>query len=263
MPIITLTTDWGLRDHYLAAFKGELISRNPAIQLVDISHDIQPFDILQASFVIKNCFNKFPPGTLHFIGISGSGKQGQLDEKRNYLMVKSNDHFFTGEDSGLFSLVLGESEKEIYKLPVPAKASLAEVYDHFLSTISSFAEGRAVSELGEKMDELVQSFHTFPTVDHSGSIRGSAVYIDSFGNIISNITRELFDTTRKGRSFMIYLRKAEYDMDVISNNYFDVEPGEMAALFNHDGYLEIAMNQDNAASMLRIKLMDTIRIEFT
>ena len=118
MPIITLTTDWGLRDHYLASFKGELMSRSPDIQLVDISHEIEHFDILQASFVIRNCFEKFPKGTLHFIGIAGNITEKNKNDQRNFLVVKSNGHYFIGEDSGIFSLILGETDKEIFRLPV-------------------------------------------------------------------------------------------------------------------------------------------------
>ena len=261
MPIITLTTDWGLRDHHLAAFKGELMSRNPDVQLIDISHEIEHFDILQASFVIRNCFEKFPKGTLHFIGISGNIKQNGDSDKRNFLMIKCADHYFTGEDSGIFSLILGDAEKELFKLPISPEATSSEVHNLFLTVLASFAKGKKIEEMGQPASELIRSFHTQPTVDQSG-IRGAVIYVDSYGNIISNITKELFDKIRDNRTFTIFLRRTEYDIKRISNNYFDSDSGEIVALFNREGYLKLAINRDKAGGLLGMKMMDPIRIEF-
>ena len=262
MPIITLTTDWGLRDHYVASFKGELISRCKDVQLIDISHDIAHFDILEASFVIRNCFEKFPKNTLHYIGVSGNHSHSNKNEKNNYLFLKCKDHFFTGIDSGIFSLILGDAPKEIYKLPVTANPSLAEVHDLFLNITSSYANGKKIEEIGTPTDELIQSFHTLPTVDPY-SIRGSIIYIDSFDNIISNIGRELFDEVCNSRPFTIFLKKSEYDIHKIHRNYYDVDAGEIVALFNQEGFLKLAINQGKASGLLGMKMMDTIRIEFS
>jgi S-adenosylmethionine hydrolase len=258
VPILTLTTDWGLRDHYVAAFKGELYSRCPEIQIVDISHQIEHFDILQASFIIRNCFEKFPPGTLHFIGISSTMNVGHRSQ---YLIVKCRDHFFLGEDNGIFSLILSDATKEIYRLPVSDHPSSSEIHDLFLFVISFFFKGKSAFEIGTLTDQLVHSFHTQPVVDHSG-IRGAVIYIDSFGNIISNITKELFEQEVTHRSFTIFLRRSEYDIHKISKNYFDVEAGEIVALFNRAGLLKLAINKGSAGGLLGMKMMDTIRIEF-
>ncbi len=261
MPIITLTTDWGLRDHYVASFKGELISRCKEIQLVDISHEIAHFDILEASFIIRNCFEKFPKNTLHFIGVSGTNSHATKNEKRHYLILKCKEHFFIGIDNGIFSLILGDAPKEIFKLPISANPSLAEEHDLFLRVTCSFANGQPIEEMGTPTTELIQSYHTQPTVDQS-SIRGSIVYIDSFDNIISNITSELFEKVGNGRAFTIFLRKSEYDIHKIHQNYFDVDAGEIVALFNQGGFLKLAINQGKASGLLGMKMMDTIRIEF-
>jgi S-adenosylmethionine hydrolase len=262
MPILTLTTDWGLRDHYVAAFKGELISRCNNIQLVDISHQIEHFDILQASFVIKNCFEKFPKGTLHFIGLAGVHSQNNRNETRNYLVLKCRDHFFIGEDNGIFSLILGDEKKEMVKLSVTDHPSLSDVHNMFLDSIAAFMKGDKIETIGTSVDEIIQSYHTQPTVDQS-SIRGSVIYIDSFDNIISNITSDLFEKVGSGRPFTIFLRKSEYDINKINKNYFDTEAGEIVALFNREGFLKLAINHGKASSLLGMKLMDTIRIEFT
>ena len=118
-----------------------------------------------------------------------------------------------------------------------------------------------MDELGAPTDEYVQSYHTQPTVDQS-SIRGSVIYIDSFDNIISNITKELFDKIGNGRKFTIFLRRSEYDIHTINKNYFDDDAGEIVALFNREGFLKLAINHGKASGLLGMKLMDTIRIEF-
>ncbi len=261
MPVITLTTDWGLRDHYLGSFKGELISNCPGIQLVDISHEVSHFDILQASFVIKNCFSKFPKGTLHFIGITGTPSHVNKDLQRYYLLVKCKDHFFLGEDSGIFSLILGDAEKELYRLAIDDRPRLVDVHNLFLSVITDFAHEKKMEEIGVRTEELVQSYHTQPTVEQS-VIRGAVIYIDSFDNIISNITEDLFNKVGDGRPFTIFLRKSEYDIHKINRNYFDADPGEIVALFNREGFLKLAINNGKAGGLLGMKLMDTIRIEF-
>src|SRR6185295_327980 len=112
MPVITLTTDWGRRDHYVAAFKGGLISACPQAQIIDITHDVNHFDILQASFILKNCFEKFPTGTIHYIGLSTNSNAG----KRNLLVIRHKEHYFIGFDNGTFFLTMGDLEKEIIKI---------------------------------------------------------------------------------------------------------------------------------------------------
>jgi len=262
MPILTLTTDWGLRDHYVAAFKGELISHCPDVHMVDISHNIEHFDILQASFIIRNCFEKFPTGTLHFIGLSGNLSYANKNESRNHVILKCRNHFFTGEDNGIFSLILGDDSMEIYKLNISGHSTLSEIHNEYLTVITSFLKGKPVNQLGTSIHELIRSYHTQPTVDQS-SIRGAVIFIDSFDNIISNISHDLFAGTAQGRPFTIFLRKSEYDIRTISRSYTDVDAGEIVALFNREGYLKLAINHGKASSLLGMKLMDTIRIEFT
>src|SRR4029077_15400563 len=101
MAILTITTDWGLRDHYLASFKGELFSSLPAIQVVDISHDIEKFNTMQAAFVVRNSFRKFPKGTIHFIGLSSNSN---CHSENPYVIVKTDQQYLIGEDNGIFTL---------------------------------------------------------------------------------------------------------------------------------------------------------------
>ncbi|REJ83552.1 MAG: hypothetical protein DWQ44_03340 [Bacteroidetes bacterium] len=257
MSILTMTTDWGLRDHYLAAFKGELISRSRDIRIVDISHEIEKFNILQASFIIKNAFRKFPEGSIHFIGLEGNTQP----ESSSFLIVKSEGHFFIGRDSGIFSLILDNQSKEVYDLKIESSADNSIIYSRLIDILCSLSEGEQAEKLGQVADSVIQSYFARPTTDHTG-IRAVVIYIDDFGNVIVNVSKELFDDQRKGRKFTIFLRKAQYNINRISNNYTDAESGEIVAFFNRDGYLEIALNRESAAGLLGIKVLENIRIEF-
>lgn len=260
MALLTLTTDWGLRDHYVAAFKGELLGLYPEIHVLDISHEIEHFNILQASFILRSSFPFFPAGTIHYIGLSGSDPN-QKSRNPDYLIVSSNGHTFIGQDSGIFSLLLGDSPKEIVRLNSADNSTPEEQSKSLMNALVHLVKGNSASLLGESQSTVHQSYLAQPTVD-SDSIRGTILYIDSFGNVIVNVEKQLFEQERKSRDFTIYLRKSMYDINKISNNYHEVEIGEIVAMFNREGFLEIAINHDSAAHLLGLKMMDPIRIEF-
>lgn len=258
MAILTLTTDWGLRDHYLAAFKGELICAYPEVRIVDISHEIEHHNILQASFVLKSAFQKFPSGTIHYIGLSAAASG--VNSEIATLAVSCRGHFFIGQDSGIFSLLLDEEEKEIVKLNLDEPRNQSAPVHSLVEAITNLLKGVSFHELGDSYSALSQSYLAQPTVD-SDSIRGTILYIDSFGNAIVNVTRELFEKERKERDFTIFLRKSTYNIQRLSKNY-NAEEGEMVAFFNNENYLEIALNRASASKLLGLKVMDPIRIEF-
>jgi S-adenosylmethionine hydrolase len=258
MPILTLTTDWGLRDHYLASFKGELISLIPNLHMIDISHEIEKFNTMQAAFIIQNCFQKFPKGTIHFIGVAGNEN---CSAENPFIIVRTNGQYLFGEDNGIFTLILGNCEKEIVRLPLVMHTDRNEMHLALLETIKKLAEGTDLYELGNSQTTLEESYFAQPTVD-SNTIRGTIIYIDGFGNAIVNIKQELFIQEKRKRNFIIHFRKSTYNVSDISLCYEDVEVGEIIALFNKDGFLEISLNKESAGKLLGLKLMDPIRIEF-
>ena len=257
MGVLTLTTDWGLRDHYIASFKASLLAGIPGLPMIDISHEVEPFNTIQAAYIIKNSFRRFPVGSIHFLGVSGNEN---CTNEKPYVVIKSDGHFLLGEDNGIFSLILGNAEMEIIRLPVPANTEWSELTRVFTEAIGSLHRGK-FAELGVKNTSLEESYFAYPTIDDL-AIRGTIIYIDSYGNVVMNITRELFEQARKKRTFTILLRRAEYQVERISSSYEDVEVGEVLGLFNQDGYLEIAINKGSAEKLLGLKIMDSIRIEF-
>lgn len=258
MAILTLTTDWGLRDHYVGSFKGELLSGIPNLQLIDISNEIEKFNSMQAAFVIKNCYRKFPKGTIHFIGLSSNDN---FEGEYPFVIVKSGDQYLIGEDTGIFTLIVDKNDYEVIRLPWPSSITRKQLSDSILDLIKKMVNNSDINKLGKKEDTLKESYFAIPTID-SSIIRGTIIYIDFFGNAIVNITQELFEKERKGRAFTIYFSKTSYNVNSICSSYEDVEVGEMLAHFNQDGFLEIALNKSSASQLLGLKLMEPIRIEF-
>ena len=258
MPILTLTTDWGTCDPYVACFKGSLMLRKSELQVIDITHEITHFDILTAAYIIKTSFDKFPSGTIHYIGLTGPDNH---EIEFPFLIVESEGYFFVGFDSGIFSLVLDERAKKVYHLSAGQHEDRNIVEETIMDAIIKLGKGTSPSQLGTEQEDVLISYFAVPTIDIS-TIRGSIIYIDSFGNAILNITRYLFEKEYRNRDFAIFMRKSDYTITKISKSYEDTENGEIVAFFNTNGYMEIALNRGNAAGLLGLKVMDAIRIEF-
>lgn len=261
VPVLTLTTDWGLRDHYVASFKAQVLSLSPQLQIIDISNDIEPFDILQASFVIKNSFPNFPRGSVHFVGLNNNNAPKNNERSAPILAIKCMEHIFIGSDSGIFSLILSDEPTEIYRLNIDYREGRANAASQLTEIIGSIFNGRSLKEHGVLQENFTHSYLPQSTIDPDG-IRAVVFYIDNFGNAIVNIDEPTFQSNRNGRDVLIHFRRADYNIKRISKTYEDAVVGEIVAFFNEDGYLEIALNRASAAGLLGIKVMDTIKIQF-
>ncbi len=256
MPIITLTSDWGLKDHYAGAVKGAILSKMPEATIVDISHSIPSFEIEQAAFVIRNCYKNFPDGTVHIVGVNT-----EETDKYSHLAVKVDNQYFIGTDNGIFSLIFDKLPDHIVELQIPQDSSFFTFSsrDRFVSAAVHLATGKNLEELGEKRETIVEKILLKPVVDKN-VIKGHVVYIDSYENIITNILEPLFTEVSNNRKFIIFFRS--HEISKISASYNDVPVGEILALFDSNGHLEIAMNQGNAAGLLGLDYKNMIRIEF-
>lgn len=256
MPIITLTSDWGLKDHYAGAVKGAILSKMPEATIIDISHSIPSFEIEQAAFVIRNCYKNFPDGTVHIIGVNT-----EESDKYSHLAVKVGNQYFIGTDNGIFSLIFDNLPDLIIELQIPQDSSFFTFSsrDRFVSAAVHLATGKNLEELGEKRETIVEKILLKPVVDNN-VIKGHVIYIDSYENIITNIHEPLFTEVSKNLKFTIFFRS--YEISKISSSYNDVPVGEILALFDSNGHLEIAMNQGNAAGLLGLDYKDMIRVEF-
>lgn len=257
MAIITLTTDLGHKDFYQAALKGSILSQLATANIVDISHEISPFNIPQAAFILKNSFHYFPKGTVHLIGIDSV-----FNESTKYLALKYRDHYFVGSDNGIFSLLFDEKPSEIVELSIMQDLKFLHfpLSDIFPKAVSHLAKGGKLSEIGIPVNDIEEKMTLQPVIEPD-MIRGSVIYIDIFQNIITNITKEVFTRVQRNRDFTLHFKRNE-TIKQLSWHYNEVPEGEKLCLFGISNHLEIAINKGNASGLLGLNLNDIIRIEF-
>ncbi len=256
MPFLTLTTDWGSRDHFVGSLKGLLYSSMPDITLIDISHHVSRHNIQQAAFIFRSTYMKFPPGTVHFIGVNS-----YTANVADLLAIKKDGYYFIGVNDGLFSLIFDETPVDMVIVSTVDQANPGYDLETVAHACTHLLTGNNVYELGPRPSVFEEKSIFRPVIEEE-VIRGVVLYIDDFGNVVTNIQKHLFIAQRKDRKFEIVTRKLQHSLDEIKEQYNDVEPGGMVAVFNAAGYLEIAINQDSASKLLGLKLNDNIRIEF-
>jgi len=258
MPIITLTTDLGHKDHYVSSVKGAILTQYPEVHIVDITHEIEPYNIQKAALVLKNAFKNFPEGTVHIIGVND---EASMDT--SHMAVKAEGHYFVGADNGIFSLMFEQIPEKIVELNIRQDTDLLTfpTRDVFTKAACHIARGGTLEIIGTVKTKIEERAF-FRPVSEPSVIRGTVIYIDRYSNIITNISKQLFKEVGKGRPFSIYLKRSDYVIDELSLSYCDVPEGEKLALFGTTGNLEIAINKGNASGLLGLHQNDTIRIEF-
>lgn len=246
MAVITLTSDWGLNDYYVAAVKGMIYKKLPDANIVDITHQIRPFDVGQAAYILKNAYHSFPDGSIHIIGVN-------TEESVNHphAVALYNNQYFVGSDNGTFALIFDTPPEKVIVLDINHDSDhfTFSGRDRFVRAAVHLARGKKLEELGSEKDSIQNKMQFEPVVDQD-SIRGVVVHVDTYSNLITNIPRQLFQEKVKGRKFTISLRSAT--IRHISDSYDDVPHGEVVALFASNGMLEIAMNKSTASSLLGI-----------
>ncbi len=258
MVTITLTTDLGLEDYYVASVKGAILKEQSNVNIVDITHEIPVFNLQKTAFVVKNCYQDFPEGTIHIIGINSD-----QDIETPHIALKANGHYFIGADNGIFSLILDNPPEKIVALSFSQDTDRITfpTKDIFVKAACHIARGGTLEVIGKEKSALAERT-MFRAVSENNTIKGMATYIDHYGNIITNITERLFKEFGRGRSFKILFRNAEYEIDVISIAYNTVTEGERLALFSSTGNIEIAINKGNASELFGVKQGDILRMEF-
>lgn len=256
MPIVTLTTDWIQDDYYAGAIKGKLLSSCPDLHIVDITHSIPAFNSTKAAFVLKNSFYHFPAGTIHLICVNTEPSSSE-----SIIAVEYQQHFFIGNDNGIFGLMLRDKPTAIVELPSAEEPAGNSSMDIFIEAACNIAASGGIAELGKPRESFQRSIPRRATIDKD-VISGSVIYIDSYQNAISNITVELFERIGKGRPFEIALQSNHYKLHRINKTYGETSTGELLVLFNSLDLLEVAINKGNAAELINLNTDSTIRIKF-
>lgn len=255
--IISLVTDFGLKDFYAGALKGAILKLLPDAVIVDTCHQVSPFDTAEAAFVLKNAYSYFPANTLHVVCVNE-----KMDANTRHLVLRHNDHLFIGPDNGLFSMALDGEPELVYELERyrDSQPGFAGIFPMLAQAIKFIATGGNIKDLGKPVYEIRKAVTLQPLVQDN-QLRGSVVYIDSFENVVVNISVELFRQASRGRAFSIMFKRSERIRE-INRFYYEVAEGERLCIFNAQGYLEIAVNKGKAASLLGLQVGDTIQIEF-
>ena len=259
MAVITLTTDLGLKDHYAGALKGTILTQMPEATIVDITHLVPAFNIHHAAYALKNAYPNFPKGTVHILGVNAESSSEQ-----KHLAIFCDGHYFIGADNGAFSILFEKVPDKIVDLSnVRQDIELLTfpVRDVFVKAACHIARGGTLEILGAEQPGFSQVDLFKPALENN-SIQAVITYIDSYGNVVLNITRQLFNDTVRGRKFAIEFPPGE-EITSISQTYSDVPKGEIAALFNSAGYLELSMNQGRISDMYGAGINNIITISIT
>lgn len=248
MALITLTSDIGSPDYLVGAIKAQLMRVNPGAQLIDISHNIPPFNYPQAAYVCRSTIRHFPEQTFHLILVDLFAKKPE-----RLILAFHQEQYFLCADNGLLSMILEENPSVVMGIPIDASTArttlaITEVMGEVVNRID---KGEPILQIGTPDISFNEKRHLRPTIEQQ-FIEGQIIFIDSFENVIVNITRDQFEENRKGRGFKIIFRGDEM-IDQLSESYADVSEGEKLALFNSAGYLEIAINKGNAAGLFGLK----------
>lgn len=272
MPIITLTTDYGLKDHYVAVAKAILMSKNPLVQLVDVTHCIECYDIGRASYVVSGAYPYFPKDTIHLIAVDA-----ELHPKASFLVMKMNDHYFVAPDNGTLSLVQEQNEGFEWIVRVHSLTIYAHLMDLYAEIVLAIHQG-TLAQIGEKVEResCVTLRNTQPQiVDNGNAIRGNFMHEDHYGNLITNVSLAFFEKVGQGRPFTF--SASRYSIQRIHQYYadFDVEQkplndymGQALLLFNSENFLQIAIYKGSVDSscsvntLLNLSSNDTFIIQF-
>ena len=255
-PVITLLTDFGAKDHYVASMKGVILGINPRCTLIDITHQVRPQDIEEGAFVLAGAFSSFPRGTIH-LSVVDPGVGGP----RKPVLVVTSNYFFVGPDNGIFTLAI--HREKIKRVIVLSNRK------YFLSRMSSTFHGRdlfapvaAYLSLGVKPETFGHRTDTWVElslrrpVQKAKELAGEILHADVFGNLVSNVDGDgLFDFVRD-RPFSIHVGR--HRMDGLKNGYWEGKKGETMALIGSGGFLEIAVREENAQKKLKVRKGDPI-----
>jgi len=259
--LLTLTTDFGLSDAYVAAMKGTILSIAPDVRLIDISHEITPHDVMEAAFVLSQAVPYFPVDTIHLVVVDPG-----VGTRRRPVALRHGNHWFVGPDNGLFSLLLNDelpAELVLLDRPafwrVPAPSETFHGRDVFAPVAAHLAAGHALNAIGTPLEAL-RSLHWALPIDDDQGIRGWIVHIDHFGNCITNIPRPVFERLRDERPLKCYVGNAI--LEGIHTTYGTVEKGEPLLLFGSSNFLEIAVHAGNASDLLDIRKGTPINVVF-
>lgn len=275
MSLITLTTDFGNKDHFVGSVKGAIHSEIPNVNIIEISNEISPFNIIEGAYIIENAYKNFPKGSIHILGVDS-----EKNPENKHLVLLLDDHFFICADNGIMSLVAKRIKPDkIIEINIHnSNSSSFTVLDVFIKVAAHIYRGGSIDLVGKRINNLRELYTISPVLnENNNEIIGNVIYIDNYENIVTNISKTIFEDFGKSRSYFINARN--YRFNSVVNSYsesikFDVskeirkEEGKKIAIFNKGNFLELAIYKSNpsitggASSLFGLKYGDVISVKF-
>lgn len=274
MGLITLTTDFGTKDHFVGAVKGAIFSELADAKIVDITHEISPFNITETAYILKNSYKSFPEGTIHIVGVDS-----ELSAENKHIALELDGHFFVCPNNGLISMIASEIKPtRIVEINIHDRIeSSFPVLDVFVQVACFIARGGNLTVIGREIFDFKKLIEIQPKVNQAQTqIIGGVLYIDNYGNVITNISNKMFNDIGKGRKFKV--NASRYSFTKIFEKYNEIKgnnlkdslqfDGSKLAIFNSARFLEIAIYRSNlktvggASTLLGLAYRDPVIIEF-
>ncbi|WP_158859667.1 SAM hydrolase/SAM-dependent halogenase family protein [Lunatibacter salilacus] len=254
MALITFTSDFGEKDFYVPAVKAKMLSINPQLGIVDISHQIGTYDIAHAAFVLRAVYNEFPKGTVHLIAINSTSSQTE-----GFIGIKLNEHIFIGPNNGVMSMLSDQDPGIIVKFgDIHIKASTFPAKDILAPIAAKVASGAAIHDFGGPLQRIRKVMPRQFKASKKGIV-GYVLRVDNYGNLITNITREVFNQLNPGKFRIEFSREV---IEELQTSYDQVEAGDCFVFFNSLDLLEIGINHGHGANLLGLKYDSPVYIHF-
>lgn len=275
MSIVTLTTDFGNKDYSVAAVKGAILSTFKNPKIIDISHQIEPYNVTQAAYVLKNAYKNFPKGSIHIVGV-----ESERTPENGHIAMYFDGHYFIGADNGIFTMIKGEikADKIVIINIHNQNAITFPALDTFIKVAAHLSRNGSLEVIGKATNEIRELVELKPVVNAKvDQIVGSVIYVDNYGNVITNITRKLFNEVGKSRKYTIFARNVKFKK--VYETYSDAidftipkekreEDGKKIALFNDAEHLELAIYKSNplsvgsAYNLFGLEYRDSVTVKF-
>ncbi|MBN1593876.1 MAG: SAM-dependent chlorinase/fluorinase [Candidatus Coatesbacteria bacterium] len=264
-PIVTLTTDFGTRDNYVAAMKAVMLKTNPELNIIDITNEIRRHDIMEACFIIANTYHYFPNWTIHVVVVDPT-----VGSNRRAIVASINSHHFIAPDNGVLSGLFQDPEDiAVYEIDAEhyylrPLSSTFHGRDIFAPVAAWLAKGVEIENFGEKIDDYVDLQLPVPELVEEGKLQAEIIHVDSFGNLITNVTRAQFEQMLdESENHAFELAAEGLLINDLKRIYAECDKDAPAALFGSTSQLEIAARQRSASEILGFEKGAKLTIKFS
>ncbi|GGG35329.1 SAM hydrolase/SAM-dependent halogenase family protein [Hymenobacter glacieicola] len=254
MGLITFLSDFGYRDHYVAAVKARILQLAPQVPVLDITHGIEPFNIAHAMHVLSSVYQDFPEGTVHLVGVNDIGSP-----RAAWHAARFRGHYFVSANNGLLPLLCDGRPEELIAIGVGQPITASPTRDLLAPAAVRLAQGEALTSLGPAATDVYQLLNRQLRLQDN-RITGHVVHVDHYGNLVTDITRTAVEVIGRNRSFTIHF--ARETVREIAPHFQATAPGEAVCIFNSCDQLCIGINQGNASELLGLHFDSQVDIHF-